>query len=96
MKVKIDKKEYDIEVCDGFFSQFRGLMFRDIKDKGLLFSFKKPRKLSLHTFFVFYPIDIYFLDENKKIIDSKLNVRPFRLFVRGVKCSYILEVKSIC
>ena len=96
MKIKFNKKEYNIRVCDSFFSQARGLMFKSLKyDEALLFIFDEPVKLGLHTLFVFYPIDIYFLNENKKVIHSVLNVRPFTPYVKGVEAKYILELKSL-
>ena len=95
MKIRFNKKEYSVELCDSLFKKFRGLMFRNIKeDEALLFSLSMVKKVDLHTLFVFYPIDIYFLNEEKKVISSILNVKPFTPYVKGVEAKYVLELKS--
>ena len=95
MKIRFNKKEYNVELCDTLFKKFRGLMFRNIKeDEALLFSLNKVKKVDLHTLFVFYPIDIHFLNENKKVIHSVLNVRPFTPYVKGVEAKYVLEIRN--
>jgi len=95
MKIRFNKKEYDVELCDTLFKKFRGLMFRNIKeDEALLFSLNGMKKVDLHTLFVFYPIDIYFLNEEKKVIHSILNVKPFTPYIKGMEARYILEIRS--
>ena len=58
----------------------RGLMFEDAKkfDYALVFEFPRESKLgaSLHMIFVFFPIDVLFLDKNKKVVD-KVPLFPF-------------------
>ncbi|UCD20961.1 MAG: DUF192 domain-containing protein [archaeon] len=58
-------------------SQGLGLMFQPYnKAKNLLFTFEKPRKVSITTFFCFFPIlVIYFKD--KKILGYKI-AKTFR------------------
>ena len=49
----------------------------------------------LHTLFVFYPIDIIFLDDKKKVIEIKRNIKPFTLKITPKKpAKYVLEAKS--
>ena len=94
MKIRFNKKEYNVELCDTLFKKFRGLMFRNIKeDEALLFSLSMVKKVDLHTLFVFYPIDIYFLNEEKKVIHSILNVKPFTPYIKGMEARYILELR---
>lgn len=42
--------------------------------------------------FVFFPIDILFLDKNKKVIEMKKNFRPFSFYTPEKKARYILEL----
>jgi uncharacterized membrane protein (UPF0127 family) len=54
-----------------------GLMFsKKQKAKALLFSFNKPVKIPIHSWFVFYDFFAIWLDENKKIIEIK-KIKPF-------------------
>lgn len=58
----------------------KGLMFEE-KNKfnyGLVFEFPLESKVgtSLHMLFVFFPIDVLFLDKNQKVVD-KTTLQPF-------------------
>jgi len=59
------------------FSKFIGLMFSKRQDKALILKFNKEKAVSLHMLFVFYPIDVLFLDKNKAVVDKKENFIPF-------------------
>jgi len=48
----------DYEICASIWKQARGLMFS--RKKNLIFSFKKPKLVPLHNFFVFFPITVLF------------------------------------
>ena len=74
-----NKKNFSINlfVCNSFEKIF-GLMFRrKEKAKALLFEFKKPTKLSIHSFFVFFPFLGIWLDDKNKVIKKKV-VKQFR------------------
>jgi len=94
MIIKHKKEKFNITECKSIFSQLFGLMFRFPKNDGLLFIFKKEKYISLHMFFVFYPIDIIYLNQNKIIIKIIKKALPFTLFIPPVKCKYILELKN--
>jgi len=57
-----------------------GLMFKkDIPDDYvLIFRFKKPQRLSVHTFFMRFDLDIGFLNEEGRITKTYKNVKPFK------------------
>ncbi len=58
--------------------KFFGLMFvRRKKARALLFEFKKPARLAIHSCFVFFPFEAIWVDENNKII-SFSTIKPFR------------------
>ena len=46
----------------------------------------------MHMFFVFFPIDVLFLDKNKKIIEIKKNLRPFSFYYSKNKAKYVAEL----
>ncbi len=83
MEIKIDKR------CETLPNQMQGLMFS--KKRTLLFVFKKPRRISLHNFFVFFPINLIFLDDEKRVIEIRKNFLPFTLYASKVWASYLIE-----
>ena len=60
-------------------------MFSSRKNaRALLFNFKKPVKLAIHSFFVFYPFLAIWLDNKNKAVKISV-VKPFTLFVKPKK-----------
>ena len=94
MQVKTKTKTLQLTPCKTPFQQLRGLIFKKIKNDGLLFIFDKERKIDLHMFFVFYTIDIVYLNKNKKVTEIKRNIKPFTPRIKSPKAKYILELKS--
>jgi len=95
MKIKLNYKGKKIILdrvgrCDNFLSQTFGLMFR--KDyRPLLFNFKKPVSISIHSFFVRTKfLAVWLL--NGVIVDVK-PVRPWTFSVRPKsKFDMLLEI----
>jgi uncharacterized protein len=83
-------KEYGL--CNSLFSQAKGLMFS--KQKSLVFEFANERIVSLHMWFVFFPIDVVFLDENLEVVEIKENFKPFSFYIPKNKAKYVLELGS--
>ena len=83
-------------ICSSIFSKARGLMFsRRIKDRGLVFVFNKEDRWSLHMFFVFFPIDVLWLNKDNRVVDLKENFRPFELLAKPKdKAKYIIELPA--
>ncbi len=69
-----------------------GLMFTQKMEKPLLFVFGRERMWGLHMLFVFYPIDVIFLDREKKVVDLKEDFRPWAFCTPRQPCLYIIEV----
>jgi len=67
-------------------------MFSKKPDKALIFDFKKEKIISLHMLFVFYPIDVIFLNKDKKVVEIKGNFRPFRFYIPKKRAMYVIEV----
>jgi uncharacterized membrane protein (UPF0127 family) len=80
--------------CDKFFSRLRGLMFTRRADRALVLRFAGEKYVSLHMFFVFYPVDVVYLDSEKRIVELKPGFRPFSLYFPGHKARYILELPA--
>ena len=84
----------DGRMCYSSLSKFIGLMFSVEQKNALVFKFKKEIIISLHMLFVFYPIDVIFLDKNKKVVDLKKNFRPFAFYNSKKKARYAIELPS--
>ena len=80
-----------IKYADNFLKRLIGLMFKKDIDYGLLFILKYGS--SIHTCFMRFNIDIYFLDENKIIID-KVTLKPWKYYKPAKKAKYLLETKE--
>ena len=81
-------------LCDTFFSKFRGLMFTRKAEQALVFRFAKEQKTPLHMFFVFYPIDVVYLNSDRIIVELKPYLRPFSLYFPKNKARYVLELPA--
>ena len=46
-------------------------------------------------FFVFYKIDVLYLDENKKVIEIKKNFKPFSSYTPKNKAKYVIELADL-
>ena len=82
----------NVRFCNSILSKAIGLMFSKKSDKSLIFTFKKEKIVPLHMLFVFYPIDVLFLDKGKKIVEMKENFRPFAFYTPRCKARYIIEM----
>lgn len=69
-------------------------MFSKKSNKALIFINKKERNTPIHMFFVFYPIDIIWLNSKKEVVYIKRNLKPFSYINPKVKAKYIMEVPN--
>ncbi|MEA2037925.1 MAG: DUF192 domain-containing protein [Nanoarchaeota archaeon] len=81
----------EVDICRSILSKSLGLMFSKI-GKSLVFIFDKEKIISLHMFFVFYPIDVLFLDRNKKIVEIKENFKPFKFYLPKKRAKFVVEL----
>jgi hypothetical protein len=87
-KILVNKVKY----CKTIFSKAKGLMFsKRLEDEALIFIFKKEKINHLHNFFVFYPVDILFLDKDKMIIEMK-SLKPFSIYLQKKRSKYVIEL----
>lgn len=95
MLLKCKKEQFEVDHCESVLKKFRGLMFRrKPKNDGLLFSFRREGVVGIHMFFVFFPIDIVYVNSKKKIVEIKKKVKPFTPYIRGPAAQYIIELKD--
>lgn len=66
------------------FGKLRGLMFRSASTDNLLFEFAEETKTPFHSFFVFFPFLMLWLDEKNRVIEWRL-IRPFSTVIRPKK-----------
>ena len=70
-----------------------GLMFhRRLDDTAMVFPLKKEEIVSLHMLFVFFPIDVLYLDSEKKVVKIKESLKPFTFYNPKNKAVYIIEL----
>ena len=89
--------EQKVRIAKGFFSQLRGLMFEQKKkfDYALVFPLATKSVLGagIHCLFVFFPIDVIYLDEKKTVVDVQKSVPPFALYRQPARpAKYFIEV----
>jgi len=81
-----------LELAVGYWSRLRGLQFRKrLPDgQGLLLA---PGS-SIHTCFVRFPIDVFFLDATGQVIGWRANVKPWRVALAPRKTRAVLELPA--
>ncbi len=84
----------DARLCTGIISKFMGLMFTKKQNESLIFAFSKEHKIALHMLFVFYPIDVLFLDKNKVVVDKKESFKPFAFYASKAMAKYAIELAA--
>ena len=89
MILKINDKVIKIKNCKSFFSRLKGFMFTKKKiNSGLLFE----RCSSIHTFFMYQPIDVILLDKNNKIIKKYESLKSNKIILPKKNVKKVLEL----
>ena len=83
-----------IRLCDTALSKFIGLMFSKKSDTSLIFEFNHEKIVPLHMVFVFYPIDVLFLNKEKVVVELKENFKPFTFYTPKKKSKYVIELPN--
>jgi uncharacterized membrane protein (UPF0127 family) len=91
-------KKIDIEIVRDQMRRMRGLMYRrSLPDSsGMLFVYERPEPRTFWMKNTYIPLDICFVDENRKIITIHRNTRPQsekHLSSTG-KAQYVVEVSA--
>lgn len=80
-----------IIIANTFLKRFKGLMGKKDFDDCLVFTDLVGS--TIHTFFMKFEIDVYFIDENKIIFD-KVTLAPWKIYKPKKRVKYILETKK--
>jgi len=88
-----NKKICNVKEAKSFFSRAMGLMFRRKlkKEEGLLIELSLGK--SIHSFFMRFPIDLIFLDENFRVVELT-TLNPWRFYIPKKKVKWVLEVNE--
>ncbi|MBU2496758.1 MAG: DUF192 domain-containing protein [Nanoarchaeota archaeon] len=91
MKIQINKKEIESELCKELRSIF-GFMFSIpfLVNKAKVLVFNKEKRISLHMLFVFMPLLVLFVQDNK-VVEIKL-LKPFTFYTSKNKARYAIEI----
>jgi uncharacterized protein len=81
-------------IAASFMEQAKGLMFTRPTNDCLIFPFLPARRVSMHMWFVFGPIDILALDGQGKVVALRKDFRPWTLWVPGVFASAVVELPA--
>jgi uncharacterized membrane protein (UPF0127 family) len=99
-KVRIGSAIVNAEIADSIFKKMKGLMGRKTlkESEGMLFPFRNENYHKFSMLFMSIPIDIIFVNKNKKIVDIFQNVQPCfsisKNYTPKEKAKYVLEVKA--
>lgn len=64
------------------------------KQRNLVFQFSKEERVPLHMWFVFYPIDVIYLNKQKKVVEIKEHFKPFTIYFPKNQAKYVLELPA--
>ena len=68
-----------------------GLMFKK-KPESLAFVFSKETFVPLHTFFMKFPIDVLFLNEDWEVVELVEELKPYRYYRPKKKAMFVVEL----
>ena len=81
INLKFHRKKRKIKVKKlSEFEKISGLMFKSRRNENILFDFQKDVKISIHSFFVFFPFLAVWLDDKNKVLEVN-KVEPFTIAV---------------
>ena len=88
----------DIEIADTDFDIQTGLMYRNSmeKNQGMLFVFDDVKKRYFYMKNTKIPLDLVFIDNNKKIVSFQKNAKPFdeSSLPSNAPAKYVLEINA--
>lgn len=90
MYIVKNKEKIDIKLYSNFFNKLNGFMFKNKKNYGIYFK----NCNSIHTFFCFFPLDIYLLDKNNNILYTYKNVGKNKIILPKKNVKNVLELPT--
>jgi hypothetical protein len=92
---------FEVELAQNSWQRAKGLMFKEEMDEnqGMLFVFPKPGLYNFWMKNVRFPSDLIWIDQEKKIVDLKLQQQPCSASSCSAiepksKAQYVLELKG--
>tara|TARA_Y100000310_G_scaffold331047_1_gene403917 strand:- start:1435 stop:1773 length:339 start_codon:yes stop_codon:yes gene_type:complete len=82
-----------VKYCKNFVTKGFGLMFKGKNFNPYIFIFNKEKIIPLHMWFVFFPIDVLFLDKDKKVVEIVEGLKSFGFYKPKKKAKYIIELR---
>jgi uncharacterized protein len=85
-----------VDIADSFMSRLMGLMFKKVLERGLILklpSSRSRRGSAIHMFFMRFPLDIIFADENKKVVDT-VSIGPWKTYTPRAPAKYVIEMEE--
>ncbi|MBS3113227.1 DUF192 domain-containing protein [Candidatus Woesearchaeota archaeon] len=79
--------------CRDLISKGIGQMFR-FKPAIMVFVFDEEQRVPLHMWFVFFPIDVVYLDSRHNIVELVENLKPFSYYNPKNKAKYVVEFSA--
>ena|SRR3989344_2954856 len=71
------------------FGHALGLMFST--PRAMVLSFRFPAKRSIHTWFVFFPLTVLFLDSQQRMVEIA-TLNPFSVYIPKKEAQHIVEL----
>jgi len=84
------------DMANSFLSRFMGLMFKESIDKGLVLKIPEGRGRrgsGIHMFFMRIPLDVLFLDSEKKVVDA-VYLKPWQMYNPKKPARYVIELQE--
>jgi len=84
------------DFANSFVSRLLGLMFKEDLQRGLILKLPKSRSRkgsAIHMFFMRFPLDIVFIDSNKKVVDM-ISIEPWKTYTPLAPARYVIEMEK--
>ncbi len=84
-----------VEIAKTHLQRMRGLMFAPKPDYALILCMPQESRINsaIHMLFVFYPIDVLFLNSKKRVVDKVAGLKPFSLgYAPKRPAKYVVEL----
>ena len=84
----------EVEIADTFLKRTVGLMFRKPGGYHIIFTVPKPQPVLIHTFFMRFPIEVTFYNQEGVMVKHVEHLKPWRVAYCTHKVSKVVERTS--
>ncbi len=81
-------------IADSVFSRATGLMFSRPTEAAMVLKFPRETVIRLHTFFVFFPIDIVMVSSGLRVVGLFEKMPPFTTYSAKGKARLVVELPA--